>query len=259
MAGPPATRGPSTTFHAWRQSRAHPHETPPSVGMARSRRSARELRASVGLDGWVCSVPWGGKVPQRLRPASPPPSTWRGVFSRAVLLRRGHFPCVSLNPLSAQGADLSVLHWWGVLGGGRAPGGWPSPRAWDTLGPSTLRPPAPGAAPSLVALTQCRPHPCPFIKHSSNDSNQGCYLLPARRGLAGQRKRREGEPPGTPCLRGARPRGWPAALCLVACPLSLPQRNPALRSSLPSAGTGLYVLTPERLGPSRGAGANSDS
>lgn len=60
---------------------------------------------------------------------------------------------------------------------------------------------------------------------------------------------REGAPPGSCCLHGALARGWPADLHLVACPLSLPQRNPALRRSLPSRGDSTDCFNSRKTGP----------
>lgn len=151
--------------HSWRRSWAHLSETPPNVGMVRS---GKERRGALGLSGAARACPV-------LRPASPPPSPRREAFSSAVSLCWGHFPCAPPNPRSTQpprrlpGTDPPGLgRWREVLGGGRAPGGWPSLRAWDPLAPLTLGPPA---TLSLVAFPQSCPHLCPFIKHSSHDPN----------------------------------------------------------------------------------------
>lgn len=105
---------------------------------------------------------------------------------------------------------------------------------------------------------------CPFIKCSASNLNRrsSCFLhwgpcprlKPLREGMVLW----EGGPmPGISTAQWLR--GWPAALHSVACPLSLPQRSPALGSHCPVVGTGLRALTPETPGPRGGAGANADS
>lgn len=105
--------------HSWRRSRAHPNETPPDVGMARS---GKERRGALGLSGAAraCPVPrtaWrrgGSGQPRPLRPPGQKRSPVQSRFVGATF----PVPLQTHAPPSRPGGSQALTR-LGSAGGGR--------------------------------------------------------------------------------------------------------------------------------------------